>query len=907
MERSRIKIGEFIVKNKAYFLAAGLPIVILLAAYADFGIFPFGDRSPLALDLNAQYVYYYEYMYDVLAGKESLFYSWSRSLSGEFIGLFAYYLASPFNFIVWLFPRSCVTEGIAAMQFAKSAAVGLSSAFYLKKQRGFSDLTTVIFSVSFAMCGYFAAHTINPMWLDGLIALPLVIAGVERVCDKRKFLLYTLSLVYIFIANYYIGYMVGIFSALYFLYYLLSKRTAARGVRETFKAVLVYGLSSVSAILLSCPILIPVYKSLSVGKLVYNDPGSTLLDRFKNPTENFNIADMLIKLFPGTYDSIRPEGLPMIYCGTLALIFAVIYFASGKTPLRQRIAGGFLLGVMVISMYVKPVDMLWHGGQVPVWMPFRYSFIFTFLLIMFGAEAFENFRADKSTRVKQIGGVFAALLAVLLMCDYYEGFDRFDTTLIILVPLICLALISAAIAGFKKERGRKAMSVVLVMFVCTELFANTDITLFKTHKDVYYSSRDSYVNEIPPARAVMDELKELDSGFYRSEKTFHRTVNDPQALGMYGISHSSSTYNAKVIALLRKLGFGARDHYTRYDGATMLTDDILGFKYVLSKREDLVPYADKVLTEGEITVYENSDAFPLAYLADVNIIGSLLPSTDPFTSQAALANILSGGSEEFYHPITDTIFDSQNISIGSTTDDQISYKKRDKNQSAYVSYNVRMPHDGKAYVYFPSNYERECRLYVNGRYNKNYFENENHTIAYLGSYSEGETFDVRLELYKEDMYIREAMFFYLDDDELTQFNAAMSEINSETTVTRTGHSALEVTTNADIDRALFMTIPIEDGWSAYIDGEPVKIYPAADSTLMAIRVPSGQHTITLKFFPAGLSVGLIMMIFGAVIFACLILIPRLLPKKPASDDETENTADTAEEINENGGNEDGQH
>lgn len=881
-------IYELWLKYKACVFSAVIPIAILLLADAFFGIYPFGEHSPLALDLNAQYVYYYEYMYDVFAGKESIFYSWSRSLSGEFIGLFAYYLASPFNLIIWLFPRESVTEGILVMQLAKAAAVGLTSAFYLKKQRGSSDLTTVIFSASFAMCGYFAAHTINPMWLDGLIALPLVLAGVERVCGKRRFLLYTLSLVYIFIANYYIGYMVGIFSALYFLYYLLSKRSSVSGVKDVIKAVTVYGVSSVSAILISCPIIIPVYKSLSVGKLVYGDPGYSLRDNLENPRENFNIADIFIKLFPGTYDTIRPEGLPMLYCGTFALIFAALYFLSRKIPLRQRISGGVLLGVMVISMYVMPVDMLWHGGQVPVWMPFRYSFEITFMLVIFGAEAFEQFSSGKSKRVREIGSVFALLLGVLLYSDYYGGNEYYDTTLVILIPIICLAVFTIMIVCFARtDHGikRKITGCAAAGLVCAELLLNAVVTFNKAHDDIWYSSRESYTDIIPPTRGVMDEIRERDKGFYRSEKTYHRTVNDPAAVGMYGISHSSSTYNAKVIELLRKIGYGARDHYTRYDGATMLTDDIFGFKYVLSKNPDLVPYYETVLEKGDIKAYENIDAFPLAYLADIGVIGSELASEDPFAAQTSLARLISGKNYELYYPITDMMFDSLNVSIGSTTDAHISYKKRDTNSRAYISYNVIMPHKGKAYVYFPTYYERECALYVNDKYSKNYFESENHTIAYLGSYEAGENFNVRLELYKEDLYFTEAMFFYLDEDELADFSRSVWEMNSNTVVERTGHSGLEITVNAGKDSALFMTIPMEEGWSAVIDGEEAQLVPAVDNTLMAIRVPAGEHRITVSFFPAGLKNGLIMMAVGLVIFAVMLVIPKLINLKPRDEGE----------------------
>ena len=119
-------IRSFCIRKKAYLISLALPPVILFIAYAIFGMYPFGKNSVLGLDLNAQYVYYFEYMYDVFAGKESIFYCWSGSLSGEFLGLFAYYLASPFNIIVWMFPRGNITEGIMAMQLVKCAAVGLS-------------------------------------------------------------------------------------------------------------------------------------------------------------------------------------------------------------------------------------------------------------------------------------------------------------------------------------------------------------------------------------------------------------------------------------------------------------------------------------------------------------------------------------------------------------------------------------------------------------------------------------------------------------------------------------------------------------------------------------------------------------------------------------------------------------
>lgn len=65
--------------------------------------------------------------------------------------------------------------------------------------------------------------------------------------------------------------------------------------------------------------ILPVYKSLSNGKFAFSDPDYSL-------AENFNIADIFIKLFPTEYDTVRMEGMPILYAGTLALVCTILYF-----------------------------------------------------------------------------------------------------------------------------------------------------------------------------------------------------------------------------------------------------------------------------------------------------------------------------------------------------------------------------------------------------------------------------------------------------------------------------------------------------------------------------------------------------------------------------------------------------
>lgn len=57
-------------------------------------------------DAFYQYLDFFGWMKDILAGKQSLWYTFSSSLGQNSSGIFSYYLASPFNLLLFLFPRT---------------------------------------------------------------------------------------------------------------------------------------------------------------------------------------------------------------------------------------------------------------------------------------------------------------------------------------------------------------------------------------------------------------------------------------------------------------------------------------------------------------------------------------------------------------------------------------------------------------------------------------------------------------------------------------------------------------------------------------------------------------------------------------------------------------------------------
>jgi len=123
-------IRHWIYDKRFYFAAFLIPVVLTYIAYAIFGIAPFGDHSVLCLDLNGQYVYYFEAIRDAFWGDGSIFYDWSRNLSGNFMGIIGYYLASPFTLIVILLPESMLITSLLIMQLSKLGAAAITFCYF---------------------------------------------------------------------------------------------------------------------------------------------------------------------------------------------------------------------------------------------------------------------------------------------------------------------------------------------------------------------------------------------------------------------------------------------------------------------------------------------------------------------------------------------------------------------------------------------------------------------------------------------------------------------------------------------------------------------------------------------------------------------------------------------------------
>ncbi|MDN6627005.1 MAG: YfhO family protein, partial [Pisciglobus halotolerans] len=203
------KTADYLKKQWALILSFFIPLLIMLVIHAFKGVYPFGDSSLLTIDLGQQYIDFFSYYRETLLHDPgSLFYSFAKSIGGDMISLWAYYLTSPLNLIFLLLPQSQLSLGVTIITLLKYSLSGLSMAYFLKKAFNGEGLLLVSFAISYALMGYTVVNQFNIMWLDGIILLPLVALGIEYLVFLKRGRFYTLALALALFANYYIGYMI---------------------------------------------------------------------------------------------------------------------------------------------------------------------------------------------------------------------------------------------------------------------------------------------------------------------------------------------------------------------------------------------------------------------------------------------------------------------------------------------------------------------------------------------------------------------------------------------------------------------------------------------------------------------------------------------------------------------------
>lgn len=343
----------------------------ILMVFAAAEIPPFGERSLLSMDAWSQYFPM------LMEGKDGLSqWSWSGALGFNRLAQSAYYTMSPLNLLLYLFPRSGMYVALHLIIALRFALAGLFCYLFLA-YRHRPTPAAAVFALAYSLSAYPLAFLNQFMWLDAVVLLPLVALGLLRLVREGRSLLYILSLALTLYSCFYIGYMVCLFSVLYFAGRILCEPLT---LRERAVRCGHFALSSLLAGGLAAAVLLPTYLALreTIASGLSFDGELRLYHGF---------FDIMRQFLPFGKFSLEYQA-PNLYCGTLTLLlFIAAIFLPGKR-LRERVLLAATAVLIYFSCTLNLLDYVWHGMHYPNQLPGRQSFLFIFLIV---GEAYAAF------------------------------------------------------------------------------------------------------------------------------------------------------------------------------------------------------------------------------------------------------------------------------------------------------------------------------------------------------------------------------------------------------------------------------------------------------------------------------------------------------------------------------------
>lgn len=497
-------------------LAAVLTVVTVCAGDALARSYPFGPRTRSVNDLGNQFVPFHAHLWDLLHGRADggLLLNWQSGFGTSFLPDLGTYLSSPFALLVGVFPRDRVDLAVYVVTLVKTGVAAAAMTWLLtalRRGRG-REWAAAVLGASYALCGWSVAEAAyNPMWLDGLIAFPLLCLAGEWARTARRPVPATLLVTLAWVSNFYTAYMATLGAALVLVVRLLleeeSSRERVRGLVRAVRTVLI-------GIGLAAPVLLPVFLGT---KHAY--PGWT---------REFAPAawpDVAARLLPATYGFFSPA----VFLGTGALLLACVPAFHRELPRAERWVWPGLVAAVALSMQWGPTHLLWHAFATPNGSPFRQTFVLSGIVVIAAWTSVARAWPDRRALLGGAGvlvliAAAAAPSALLTRWTY---------------PLFAAGLV-AALCGLALVRSGRFLALAALLLVGAQAGQAAATTAYDDRQRL--KQLDDYAPWGERQRLQADAVADADGWpRYRTDPGPEQsTANDPLTVGGQGGAYYSS-------------------------------------------------------------------------------------------------------------------------------------------------------------------------------------------------------------------------------------------------------------------------------------------------------------------------------------------------------------------------------
>jgi len=862
-------------------LSFAFPFLGMLVVMICCQFTPFGKFSTLYSDMYHQYFPFFKAFRASLLSGDSLLYNWNIGLGVDNLGLYSYYLASPLNLMSILVPEPWLLGYFALLLPIKMGLASMFFGIFLQKVFHKQDLSIPVFSSFYGLCAWAMGYQWNIMWLDTFALLPLVMLGMVLLLREKKFILYTVTLFLSVAINYYVGLFTCIFVFLAFFCYEICR---FKSFGKFFGDLLRIALFSTIAIGMTAIISLPTLAALQNTQSSVN----TFPEEFRlNMTKEHNWMGLLktmVKVAGCTNGGITPtykDGIPNIYCGLICNVLIFLFLLIKQIRLRDKICGVVLLLFFNASFVIRQLDYVWHGFHFTNQIPYRFSFLYSFVALYMAYAAWVNRRHFKLWQI-----IVAAVGTIGLMFCYQDLTDvlywAYNAVFLVLyiVGLILYSVLRPVAPDVEDVR-RVHERRVLWRCICTFLLLGAitaELILNLCNFGTTFSGTNisNYPKGTTATKDVVAHMKERekDNAFYRAEVTHSQSLNDGALNNYYGISTFTSSANVKVTNFMRALGYSAQNIQNRYtyEEGSPVGNLFLGLKYMI-ERDGNVPenaYFDDVYSNGNVHLLENNAYLPLGYLANSQLLNVKFTSEGyRFSFQNTLLKNASGVTKNAWYTMPGKALTiTGNCPSLSALRNSGSCDYTTGSEVGSIVYTYTANRNGFMCINLNLTQRNAFIVKLNGKrlYGDTYSLTQ---MLGVGNVREGDVVEIEFRCDANQTGNLKVSAAIMDEAVLREAHKALSA--SVLNVTDFSNTEITGTIDCNRDGVLYTSIPQDGNWHAYVDGQEVDTVLIGDA-MMGLLLPEGAHTIRFvyrnKAFALGwkISLGFALAFVGILLF-----------------------------------------
>ncbi|MBQ9610455.1 MAG: YfhO family protein [Lachnospiraceae bacterium] len=842
-----------------YITAAGICIVLILVHCLTRGIWLFDhNKTLLAGDASAQYIYYMSELWHKLHNGGSLFFTWNMEMGADaYYNMFGYVLL-PLHIIVWLLPWEWLETSVQIVMVLRFAMMAVSIVFYVlhterNKITEKKELLAVLMGVCFTFSGIMVYNFIQITWWTTYIIFPLLVLAFERFIDHGKWKLYYFLLTVLMFYNVYLAYTICLFLVIYFFLQEFD------GLKDFFsKGIRFAGVSLLSALTATLVILPSIAGMFSRYTGSENRVYDERLDRtvaniwqWINGSYMYNSIEEIYDLSPHVY-------MGMIFGIVLAVY---IFLPINKKVKIKRIIMGIAVGS---GFFIVPISRVWHAFVIPNGYYFRFSMIWIFYCIYIFMEAVPYI---SELRIRWIACA-VVIVSAMYIIEFFKETDLREAYIYLIMILLFVFYISLIVLFRRKSITVKVFLTILTIVTLIEVSSNAyvmfkDITHYRISNVAYNRFADDLIQKIDTSNGerVMITNTDIDYGLWNGTKS---------------VNGFASVSNHGIMRLLTQLGLSQFASETGVDcrGGTPLINFMLDIKYGIGLFEGAFSDVEAVGDSGDLTLFQMQHPSYLGYMVDDDILDwnfdedVLFEGQNNFVKKAA-------GEDSFMTvlPRTGTV----QVDYGFLKEqDNGDYNFVLSSDSGGVMMTYVVPDDMDLYIYSYANKQYGFRqLKVDGEIIFNDVEYRTIGTIHVGKVKKGQTVTLMQILtgyMGEDVTFRYQIASF-DEDKYEQIYNKLTKTTYN--VTQFEDAYIKGDIDVESEGIMMTSVPVKDGFSVYVDGDEIE-YKAIANAFIGVPLKPGKHVVEFRYISPYVIEGALCSCFGFIFFIIVCVLENRL-------------------------------